>query len=143
MKKLLLFMFLIITLLFSSCNKAEDGVYRVNAVREGITKVEINVLQETVSNMRVATEKEPIDDLIEFLNELTLSRVTEDNPDNYGGLAYVFNIYYKDGKTRTVTLFANMYFKEGTRDSKSPWYQSDYEYSRTITGIINRFEVPA
>ena len=142
MKKKLLALSLCFSLLFSlcSCNSREKGVYKVNAVREGITKVEINALQETVTNMRVANAKEPIDDLINFLNDLVLLNVTEDNPNDYGGLYYVFTIYYKDGSTRVITLFANMYFKEGGKDSSSPWYQSDYEYSRQITQIINRFE---
>lgn len=90
--------------------------------------------------MRVADSKEPIDDLVNFLNDLVLTKVTDENPDNYGGLYYIFTIYYQDGSTRTVTLFANNYFKEGAKDSSNAWYQSDYEYSRKITQIINRFE---
>lgn len=163
MKKLLLFMLAFI-LLFASCKGGEETVESSLAEGGEIQSSESTESGETdesgegtsgggfgldadaIKYVHVTTLPESIDirchsydairRMANYFNSLETKDDFEENPDGYTGMSYVIIFKCKDGTTREIIHFGNMFVKEVGGD----WKKMSYEDASRIEDVVKTLD---
>lgn len=125
MKKILL-VFAAFLLLLSGCTKKAEPL----SFDGTVTAINISSLPEGINYS--ISDAESIDKLINYFTSLHLESKYSENPDTLGGMTWVIEISYADGRSETINHFGNMFLKKDA----GPWYKMDVEEASQLAPLL-------
>ncbi|MGN0479048.1 MAG: hypothetical protein ACI4GO_06415 [Hominenteromicrobium sp.] len=99
-----------------------------------VERVTVVSMPESAEHERTYTSPGKIQEIVSYLNGLTLRTDFPEDPDAYCGMAYKLTLTMADGTEREFTHFANMFLREGD----GGWLRMTYEEASELDNIIRR-----
>ncbi len=120
--------------LFSGVNKETQKSIqdRLNFGNKSIASISVSSLPEGESYKRTITSAEKINEIVDFINSMTLTEDFSENPDEYDGMTLVLHFRFADNSYADVYSFGNMFLKI----NDEPWLRMEYDDAMILEGLL-------
>ncbi len=129
MKKIivLLLCLIIISSAFVSCDEETLIVTQTDVIKISVSTAPYN--EDYTRTIDSSTE---ISKVVDFINNMSVSKIFKENPEEYVGMTLVLEFYLNDGSQVTVYAFGGMFL----RIDSGPWLRMDNKEYNELKEIV-------